>query len=83
MKVPLRYQMTESNSGKTTLLNAICYLFDREDTDSSLIKSVYKHTVNEGNILLNLLIFTLLLYSNGLSNIISTILSSSKYISSK
>ncbi len=52
MKIPLRFQMTETDSGKTTLLNAICYLFDREDTDSSLIKSVYKNTVNEDNILL-------------------------------
>ena len=52
MKIPLRFQMTESDSGKTTLLNTISYLFDREQVDSSLIKSVYKHSINENNILL-------------------------------
>ena len=30
MKIPLRFQMTESDSGKTTLLNTISYLFERE-----------------------------------------------------
>mgnify|MGYP000424157354 CR=1 FL=1 len=51
MKIPLRFQMTENDSGKTTLLNTISYLFDREDIDNSLIKSIYKHTINEDNIL--------------------------------
>lgn len=52
MKIPLRFQMTESDSGKTTLLNTICYLFEREEIDEALIKSIYKHTINEDNILL-------------------------------
>lgn len=52
MKVPLRFQMTEVDSGKTTVLNAISYLFERELVDASLIKNVYKHTINETNILL-------------------------------
>lgn len=52
MKIPLRYQMTEKDSGTTTLLNTISYLFDRENVDISLIKSVHKHTINENNILL-------------------------------
>ena len=52
MKIPLRFQMTESDSGKTTLLNAISYLFEREEIDSSLIKNVYKQIVREDNILL-------------------------------
>lgn len=53
MKVPLRYQMTEKDSGKTTLLNTISYLFDREILDNSLIKSIYKHTISENNILVS------------------------------
>lgn len=52
MKIPLRFQMTESDSGTTTLLNAISYLFDREYVDTSLIKCIYKNTINENNILL-------------------------------
>ena len=52
MKIPLRFQMTESDSGKTTLLNTISYLFEREEIDNSLIKNVYKHSINEDNILL-------------------------------
>ncbi len=53
MKVPLRFQMTETDSGKTTLLNTISYLFDRETLDSSLIKSIYKHTISENNVLVS------------------------------
>ena len=52
MKIPLRFQMTETDSGKTTLLNTISYLFDRELVDKNLIKSVYKHSIDETNILL-------------------------------
>lgn len=52
MKIPLRFQMTESDSGKTTLLNTISYLFEREDTPDALMKNVYKHSINEDNILL-------------------------------
>lgn len=52
MKIPLRFQMTENDSGKITVFNAISYLFDRENVDSALIKSIYKHTINESNILL-------------------------------
>ena len=52
MKVPLRYQMTESDSGKITLFNTISYLFDRELVDKNLIKSVYRHSIDESNILL-------------------------------
>lgn len=52
MKIPLRFQMTEIDSGITTLLNAISYLYDREYVDISLIKNIYKNTINETNILL-------------------------------
>lgn len=50
MKIPLRFQMTENDSGKTTLLNTISYLFDRENIDITLIKSIYKHSINENNL---------------------------------
>ena len=50
MKIPLRFQMTENDSGKITLFNAISYLFDRENIDKNLIKSIYKHSINEDNL---------------------------------
>ncbi len=50
MKIPLRFQMTENDSGKTTLLNTISYLFDRENTDNDLIKNIYEHSINESNL---------------------------------
>lgn len=50
MKIPLRFQMTENDSGKTTILNAISFLFDRESIDESLLNSVYKHSMKENDI---------------------------------
>ena len=52
MKVPLSFQIIESDSEKAALLNAISYLFDREKVDTNLIKSIYKYAVNENNILI-------------------------------
>ena len=46
MKIPLRFQMTESDSGKITIFNAISYLFDRENVDSTLIKSIYRRKLS-------------------------------------
>ena len=40
MKIPLRFQMIEEDNGKETLLNAINYLFDREDIDNDLISNI-------------------------------------------
>ena len=48
MKIPLRFQMTESDSGITTLLNAISFLYDREVVDISLIKSIYEQNLLTG-----------------------------------
>ena len=37
MKIPLRYQITENDSGRTALLNTISYLFEREEVDDLLL----------------------------------------------
>lgn len=49
MKIPLRFQMIEEDMGKETLLNAINYLFDREDIDEKLINSINDY-FNTGDI---------------------------------
>ena len=46
MKVPLRYQNTEYDCGTTSFINALAYLYDREDIPVELIKSVYKFTLD-------------------------------------
>ena len=38
MKIPLRYQNTEYDCGTTAFINALAYLYDREDVPVSLIK---------------------------------------------
>ncbi len=49
MKTPLRYQITEFDCGTTTFINALAYLYEREDIPVTLIKNVYKYTLdNEG-----------------------------------
>lgn len=40
MKIPLRYQMTEYDCGPTSMLNAISYLFDREDIPPEIVRSI-------------------------------------------
>ena len=41
MKNPLRYQMTEYDCGPTSLLNAVSFLFEREQIPPELVRSVY------------------------------------------
>jgi len=53
MKVPLRFQITENDSGITALINATSYVFERENVDKSLIKKIYKYLIDENNILKN------------------------------
>lgn len=50
MKIPLRYQITENDSGRTALLNTISYLFEREEADDLLLKNIYKHSINKDDI---------------------------------
>ena len=46
MKVPLRYQNTEYDCGTTSFVNALAYLYDREDVPVELLKSVYRFTLD-------------------------------------
>lgn len=50
MKVPLRYQNTEYDCGTTSFVNALAYLYDREDVPVELLKAIYRFTLDvEGN----------------------------------
>lgn len=46
MKIPLRYQNTEYDCGTTTFVNALAYLYDREDIPVELLKKIYKLTLD-------------------------------------
>ena len=46
MKVPLRYQNTEYDCGTTTFINALAYLYDREEFPVSLLKAIYRFTLD-------------------------------------
>ena len=46
MKVPLRYQNTEYDCGTTSFVNALAYLYDREDIPVKLLKAIYKFTLD-------------------------------------
>lgn len=46
MKVPLRFQVTEFDCGATSLINALAYLFDREELPVTLIKAIYRYTLD-------------------------------------
>jgi hypothetical protein len=46
VKTPLRFQMTEFDCGSVSLLNAISYLFEREEIPSELIRLVSVYTLN-------------------------------------
>jgi len=46
MKIPLRFQTTEYDCGPASLINAFTYLFEREELPVSLLKSIYKYTLD-------------------------------------
>lgn len=46
MKVPLRYQNTEYDCGTTSFVNALAYLYEREEVPVELLKSIYKYTLD-------------------------------------
>lgn len=46
MKVPLRFQITEYDCGTTSLINALSYLYEREEIPVSLLKMIYKYTLD-------------------------------------
>lgn len=41
MKIPLHYQYTEYDCGPTSVLNAISYLFEREEIPPEIVQNVY------------------------------------------
>lgn len=46
MKVPLRYQNTEYDCGTTSFINALAYLYDRENIPVELLKQIYRLTLD-------------------------------------
>ena len=46
MKVPLRFQITEFDCGTTSLINALAFLFEREELPVSLLRAIYKYTLD-------------------------------------
>lgn len=50
MKIPLRYQNTEYDCGTTSFVNALAYLYDREEIPVELLKAVYKYTLDVENL---------------------------------
>ena len=42
MKIPLRYQNTEYDCGTTSFVNALAYLYDREEIPVELLKAIYR-----------------------------------------
>ena len=49
MKVPLRYQNTEYDCGTTSFINALAFLYDREEVPIELLKAIYKYTLDVEN----------------------------------
>lgn len=47
MKIPLRFQNTEYDCGTTCFLNALSYLYEREEIPVELIKMIYQYTLDE------------------------------------
>lgn len=46
MKIPLRYQNTEYDCGTTSFVNALAYLYDRENIPVELLKAIYRYTLD-------------------------------------
>lgn len=49
MKSPLRYQITEYDSGATAILNGISFICDREDINPNLVSAVYRYALDTAN----------------------------------
>jgi len=54
MKTPLRFQVTECDCGTVSLLNALSYLFEREEIPAELVRAIHVYTLDcydeKGNI---------------------------------
>ena len=46
MKVPLRYQVTEYDCGTTSFINALTYLYEREEIPVELLKCIQCYTLD-------------------------------------
>ena len=46
MKTPLRYQFSEYDCGPTTMLNAVSYLFEREEIPPEIIRNVMLYSLD-------------------------------------
>jgi len=49
MKIPLRYQMTEYYCGPTSMLNAISYLFERNEIPPDVPKYIMMYCLDTYN----------------------------------
>jgi hypothetical protein len=49
MKIPLSYQRTEYDCGPTSFLNAISFLFHREDIPPDVLRYVMMYTLDSYN----------------------------------
>ena len=46
MHSPLRYQLTNYDCGPTTMLNAVSFLFDREDIPPEIVRNVMLYSLD-------------------------------------
>jgi len=46
MKVSLRYQNSKYDCGTTSFINALAYLYDRENIPVELLKAIYQYTLD-------------------------------------
>ena len=49
MKILLKYQNSEYDCGPTSFINALAYLYEREEVPIELIKAVYEYTLDVKN----------------------------------
>ena len=49
MKTPFRYQVTESDCVPTTIINALLYLFDREEFPQDVLQKISNYSLNSVN----------------------------------
>ena len=47
MKIPLRFQTTEYDCAPTTFINALLYLYEREEIPAILLKKIYQYSLDE------------------------------------
>ncbi len=47
MKIPLRFQTTEYDCAPTSFINALLYLYEREEIPAILLKTIYQYSLDE------------------------------------